>query len=159
MKRRKLLLYGVLTLFVLLAVGWSVGNMKLYSYDNTNLLEEAKELPFQAKLPTKVPFDEMEVSNSTVTPDKEEMTVVISNIPNKEHLEIAISKESPSLKGEIEMVEIGQGIQGKFISDYSGKRSLSWQENNVNYQIFYYYKLTPKEVSKSKFIKMAESFE
>lgn len=159
MKKRKLLLYGGLTSVLLLVVGWSFGNMKLYDYDKTIVIEQAKDLSFQSKLPMKVPFDDMEVSNSMVKPDKEGMTVTIANIPNKEHLDIVISKEIPEIKGESERVEIRQGIEGQFISDYSGKRSLVWQEKNVNYQIIYYYKFTPKEVSKNKFIKIADSFE
>lgn len=50
-------------------------------------------------------------------------------------------------------------LTGLFVPDENGKRILSWQDDGLHYEIVYYPKITPKEVSKKQLIRMAESFE
>ncbi|MCG1022891.1 DUF4367 domain-containing protein [Sutcliffiella horikoshii] len=157
-KKRMISFALLLTFMVGLFIGWWVWNGKLYEYDQQPFYMAAENLPFEKKIPTKVPFEEMEVSQRNLDADKESLTVTLSNI-NKEYIDVYIgAKETEGLESmKQQKVQIG-GRNGAFISDEEGKRILAWQENDIHYQITYYYKLTPKEVSKKQLIQMAEAF-
>ncbi|WP_404442853.1 DUF4367 domain-containing protein [Sutcliffiella horikoshii] len=148
----------LLTVLVGLTIGWSIWNGKLYEYDHEAFQAIAESLTFEKKIPMKMPFKKLEVSQRNLNKVEEKLNVTLTNV-NKETMEVYIGiepKESfDGLKGE--EVQINNN-RGTFISEDSGKRILAWQEDDVHYQITYFYKLTPKEVSKKTLIRMAEAF-
>ncbi|WP_339146639.1 MULTISPECIES: DUF4367 domain-containing protein [unclassified Sutcliffiella] len=158
LKKRMIGLALLLTFMVGLAIVWSIWNGKLYEYNREPFYMAAENLPFEKKIPTYVPFKEMEVAQRNLDADKESLTVTLSNI-NKEYMDVYIGvKETEAFKSmKQQKIHIGEN-NGVFISDEEGKRILAWEENDVNYEITFYYKLTPKEVSKKQLIKMAEAF-
>ncbi|MGD6831118.1 hypothetical protein ACQCT5_03075 [Sutcliffiella halmapala] len=161
MKRRSFIAFTFLLISIGgITIGWSNWSGKMYEYNHSDFSKQIEGLPFEAKVPTKVPFEKTNVSSSNFDFEKHEIVVTLTNL-HKETLEVRISgKEIEYKKGfEEESVRLGDELQGVFFSDGSGKRILTWQDNDLNYEITYYYKLTPKEVSKEQLIKMAESFE
>ncbi|MGM0837934.1 MAG: hypothetical protein ACQEV7_17480 [Bacillota bacterium] len=143
-----------------ITIGWSSWSGKMYDYNHSDFAKQIEDLPFESKVPTKVPLKEMNVSTSNIDINQQQIVVTLSNI-HKETLDVRITDNKIEYKDglEKESVRLGGGLQGIFLPDYSGKRILTWQENDIYFEITYYYKFTPIEVSKKQLIKMAESFE
>ncbi|TYS68253.1 DUF4367 domain-containing protein [Sutcliffiella horikoshii] len=159
MTKRKITGMAILLTFLVgLIVGWSTWKGKLYEYDHETFQSIAASLTFENKVPMEMPFKGLEVSQRNFEKEKEKLNVTLTNI-NKETLEVYIGKEPKESFDELvgEEVQINNS-RGTFISKDSGKSILAWQENDVHYQITYFYKLTPKEVSKKALIRMAEGF-
>ncbi|WP_425319498.1 DUF4367 domain-containing protein [Sutcliffiella cohnii] len=55
-------------------------------------------------------------------------------------------------------VVIHNNIEAVFIPKDTMKRILSWQDGDLYYEITYFSKVTPSELSKKQLVKMAESF-
>jgi hypothetical protein len=73
-------------------------------------------------------------------------------------MDIRITSSKPKYAADkIERVKIGHDIYGNFIPNVDGRRILTWKDE-MYYEIIFYPKLTPKEVSKTQLIQMAESF-
>ncbi|QHE62693.1 hypothetical protein FHE72_17925 [Rossellomorea vietnamensis] len=110
------------------------------------------------KTPTQVPFPEMKVTNFSVGEDQQEAEMSLLNA-DINMMDIRISSSKPEYAADkIERVKIGHDIYGDFIPDIAGRRVLSWKDD-LYYEVTYYPKLTPKEVSKTQLIQMAESFD
>ncbi|WP_406686470.1 hypothetical protein [Rossellomorea vietnamensis] len=115
-------------------------------------------MTFNFKTPTQVPFAEMKVTNFSVGEDQQEAEMSLLNA-DINMMDIRISSSKPDYEADkIERVKIGQDMYGDFISDDSGRRILTWKDD-LYYEVTYYPKLTPKEVSKTQLIQMAESFD
>lgn len=161
MKRSSIIAFTILLISIGgITIGWSYWNGKMYEYNHTEFSKKIEGLSLEVKVPTKVPFEKMNVSSSKFDSEKQEMVVTLTNL-HKETLEVRITENEVEYKEglEKESVLLGEGLQGIFLPDDSGKRMIAWRDNDLNYEITYYYKLTPYEVSKEQLIKMAESFE
>jgi hypothetical protein len=160
MTKVKVVAFSLLAVLILLAtVGW-LNRGKMYDFDHSEVKKELAmyNLPFEAKIPSKVPLVDMWLYEANH--DDEQVTVTLMNV-NKDALGIRISKNSFHYKDDVKQKEIiiGKEKQGGFIPDDSGKRILYWEDDGVYYEITYYSKLTPMEISKKQLVKMAESFE
>ncbi|MGG4166262.1 hypothetical protein ABEW00_02085 [Rossellomorea vietnamensis] len=110
------------------------------------------------KTPTKVPFAEMKVSDFSVVEDQREAEMSLVNA-DKNMMDIRITSSKPEYTADkIEKVKIGHDIYGDFIPNDSGRRVITWKDDRY-YEVIYYPKLTPKEVSKTQLIQTAESFQ
>ena len=112
---------------------------------------------FKASFPTKVPFEEMLLYD--FGSNKQEVEFTLINV-DKEFLRIKITKDEIEYPEGIkkENIKIGSDLKGKFIPEHSGSRVILWEDEELSYEIAYFYKLTPSDVSKEQLIKMAESF-
>lgn len=161
MRKRSVFAFSILLISIGgIMIGWSIWSGKMYAYNHIDFSEKIAVLSFEAKVPTIVPFKEMNVSTSNIDINKKQIIVTLTNI-HKETLNVRITKDPIELKEgfEKENVRLGEGLQGVFFPDASGKRILIWQDEDLYYEITYYYKLSPKEVSKKQLIKMGESFQ
>jgi len=161
MKRRSFIAITILLIIIGgITIGWSNWNGKMYEYNHSEFSKHIEGLSFEAKVPTKVPFNKMKVSSPNFDSEKHEIVVTLTNL-HIETLEVRITdNELEYIEGlEKESVRIGEELQGVFFPDVSGKRILSWQDEGLYYEITYFYKFSPKELSKEQLIKMAESFE
>ncbi|NMH68339.1 DUF4367 domain-containing protein [Bacillus sp. RO3] len=158
MKRMIIMIFALLLGAILvILVGWSVSREKMYEYHYSEVAIKMETAPFNAKFPTKVPFNDMQLYEFGSNNQKIEFTLF--NV-DKEFLTIKILKDEIEYPKEIkkENIEIGRDVNGKYIPEHSGKRIISWQEEDLFYEIAFSYKLTPIEISKEQLIKMAESF-
>lgn len=142
-----------------LAVNWSIMRSQMYDYNTSEVMKkiERSNFPLDVKIPTKVPFEEMSMLESGATDhqlrvrllnkDKNVIEYRITNIP------ITYSKEIKQRK-----VVIHSNIEAVFIPKDTMKRILSWQDGDLYYEITYFSKVTPSELSKKQLVKMAESF-
>ncbi|WP_147536162.1 DUF4367 domain-containing protein [Bacillus marasmi] len=156
----------IITAFILfvivtagIMIGWSAGRAELYDYDYSNIGDLNDGLLFDYMIPTKVPFEEMKITDSKIENSGQQLVIELMN-KNKEFIDIRISTNPVQYDEniKIEKVSIGNNAQGFFIPNDEGKRILSWQNDGFYYEITYFFKLTPSEVSKKQLIKMAESF-
>lgn len=160
MVKSKAATYSLLAgLILIVIIGWSSFRGKMYDFDNTEVIQQIEmfDLPYETKIPSEVPLVEMNLYESKY--ENEQVTVTLIN-RDKDALDIRISENSFNYKADLEQenIVIGKEKQGFFIPNDSGKRILYWNDEGVNYEITYYSKLTPKEISKKQFVKMAESF-
>ncbi|KAB8126011.1 hypothetical protein F9U64_20990 [Gracilibacillus oryzae] len=159
MTRKKIIIMAlILILVATFSIGWSAVRAKMYDFNLTEASELTENHSYEMMTPTKVPFKEMKVTDLNVAEDKQ--TAVISLInADKNMLDIQITKTKPEYPADKkETVKIGNNISGEFIPDDTGRRILTWQKDELYYEIIYYYKLTPSEVSETQLIKMAASF-
>lgn len=149
----------LLAVIVVVTIGWSTLSGQMYEYKSSEVAKEVDHLPFDTKIPTKVPFKEMSVWESN-SEGEQQVVVGLSNV-DKESLDIRITNNSIEYPNDLERknVRIGKDIEGVFIPADSNKRILSWQDDGIHYEITYFSKITPMEVSKKQLVKMAESFE
>ena len=151
----------LLSVIVVITIWISTEKNKMYDYNYLEIVKEIEmeSLPFDAKFPTKVPFEQMTLYESQ-TDRKQQMDVTLANV-NKSFLEIKISKNRMEYAEGVKRknVSIDNEFQGTFIPNHSGKRILLWEDNGIFYEITYFQKLTQYEVSKNQLVKMAESFE
>jgi hypothetical protein len=134
---------------------WSELGGRMYDLHYT---PKASQMSFEFKTPTQVPFAEMKVTDFSVGEDQREAGMSLLNA-DINMMDIRITSSKPEYeKGEVERVKIGHDIFGEFIPDDSGRRILTWKDD-MYYEVIYYPKLTPKEVSKTQLIQMAESFQ
>lgn len=162
MSKSKVITFSFLFgLILIVLIEWSSLRGKMYDYNYSDVAKqiEIESLSFETKIPTKVPFEEMYVYESRSDGEKQ-VTVRLFN-KHKNALDIRIASNIIDYKDDLKQkdVRIGKNLEGVFISNDSGKRILSWKDEGINYEITYYSKLTPKEISKQQLIKMAESFE
>ncbi|QST01051.1 hypothetical protein IMZ31_05650 [Pontibacillus sp. ALD_SL1] len=147
----------ILAVITALAIGWYTFRGKVYDAHLAEDIEQMDKLSFEVKTPTKVPFKEMKVMDVEID-GKQQAVISLINV-DKERLDIQMSELKPEFSGVTsEQVVIGEDSQAKFIPNLSGRRILTWQEDDVFYEIIFYPKLTPREVSKRQLVKMAESF-
>lgn len=154
-KRKRLysviLVASILTILII----WSEPRDRMYDLHYT---PKENIMTFNFKTPTQVPFAEMKVTNFSVGEDQQEAEMSLLNA-DINMMDIRISSSKPDYEADkIERVKIGQDMYGDFISDDSGRRILTWKDD-LYYEVTYYPKLTPKEVSKTQLIQMAESFD
>ncbi|MEI2666518.1 hypothetical protein [Rossellomorea sp. LJF3] len=153
--RRKI----VFSVILLAAIGaillvWSELRERMYDLHYT---PKASQMTFEFKTPTQVPFAEMKVTDFTVGEDQREAEMSLLNA-DINMMDIRISSSKPEYEADkIERVEIGQDMYGDFIPNDAGRRILTWKDD-LYYEMIYYPKLTPREVSKTQLIQMAESF-
>ncbi|MCR8848220.1 hypothetical protein NQ095_07385 [Rossellomorea sp. SC111] len=134
---------------------WSELRGRMYDLDYT---PKASQMSFEFKTPTKVPFSEMKVTDFSVGEVQQEAEISLLNA-DINMMDIRISSSKPEYEADkIERVKIGHDMYGDFISDDSGRRILAWKDVKY-YELIYYPKLSPKEVSKTQLIQMAESFQ
>lgn len=130
----------------------------MYDFDATEVRKEIEldHLPFETKLPTQVPFKNMSLLESG-SDGKTFVKVTLFN-KDKNVLDFRISSNGFQYTDDTKKTRIGKNIDGMFVPDEAGNRILSWQDEGIYYEIIYYPKLTPKELSKNQLVKMAESF-
>ena len=162
MVRKKIFIIAMIIFIMVTSVmiGWSIGSGKMYDYDSSTIRELNNGRSFEYRIPTKVPFKDMKITESKMDNSGQQLVIALMN-KNKEFLDIRITT-TPVQHDEdikIEKVNIGQNSKGSFISNHDGKRILYWQDDGVYYETTYFIKLLPSEVSKKQLIKMAESFE
>ncbi|MFN7252897.1 MAG: hypothetical protein ACK4M9_19315 [Anaerobacillus sp.] len=162
MFKRKIVTFLILVGLILTAVlGWSSFRGKMYEYENSETIKQIEmyNLSYEIKLPNKVPFEEMWLYETNFDKNGEQVTVMLMN-KNKDTLGIRISNKDfiyEADSGQNNII-IGKEKNGVLIPDNSGKRILYWNDEGINYEITYYSKLTPKEISKKQLVMMAESF-
>jgi Domain of unknown function (DUF4367) len=157
-KKKKVIIFTfLLGAITVILVGWSVSRGKMYDYNYLEVAEKMKSTPFNASLPTKVPFEEMLLYD--FGSNKQDVKFTLFNA-DKEFLEIKITKDKIEYPEGIkkENIKIGSDLKGKYIPEHSGSRVILWEDEELSYEIAFLYKLTPSEVSKEQLIKMAESF-
>ncbi|BCB05232.1 hypothetical protein [Bacillus sp. KH172YL63] len=148
------LLLGAITV---LMVGWSVSRGKMFDFNESELAKKMEGAPFQVKVPTKVPFEDMELYKHKYSSEEIEFTLFNAD---KEFLTVRAVKEEMEYPEEIKKKEmtIGSDGHGQYIPDYAGNRIISWQNEDLFYELAYSYKFSPGEVSRGQLMKMAESF-
>ena len=129
----------------------------MYDYNYSEVAEKMESTPFDARSPTKVPFEEMILYD--FASNKQEVEYTLFNV-DKEFLTIKITKDEIEYPEGIkkENIKIGSDLKGKYIPEHSGSRVILWEDEELSYELAFLYKLTPSEVSKEQLIKMAESF-
>lgn len=129
----------------------------MYDLDLSEAVKYMETLTFKAKIPTKAPFQNMKTVQTKIEDNK--MTIELIN-SDKNCLDIIIAKHNKPFSNDVkkENIIIHNNLEGIFIPDASGKRILLWKDRGIYYQITYYPKISPKEVSKNQLINMAESF-
>ncbi|MGG3915060.1 hypothetical protein [Rossellomorea vietnamensis] len=154
--KRKLIFSVILVASILsILFVWSELRDRMYDLHYT---PNASQMAFEFKAPTKVPFAEMKVTDFSVGEDQGEAEMSLLNA-DINMMDIRISSSKPEYaKDNIEKVKIGSDFYGDFIPNDSGRRVLTWKDE-MYYEVIYYPKLTPKEVSKTQLIQMAESFQ
>ncbi|MCA0151036.1 hypothetical protein LCD52_20065 [Rossellomorea vietnamensis] len=154
-KRKRL--YSVILVASILTILFIWSELRGRMYD-LHYIPKASEMTFEFKTPTQVPFAKMKVTDFSVGEDQREAGISLLNA-DINMMDIRITSSKPEYeKGEVERVKIGHDIFGEFIPDDSGRRILTWKDD-MYYEVIYYPKLTPKEVSKTQLIQMAESFQ
>ncbi|PRX75966.1 hypothetical protein B0G93_111100 [Bacillus sp. V-88] len=154
-KRKRL--YSVIVVASILTILFIWSELRDRMYD-LHYTPKASQMTFEFKTPTQVPFAEMKVTGFTVGEDQREAEMSLLNA-DINMMDIRISSSKPEYEADkIERVKIGHDIYGDFIPDIAGRRVLSWKDD-LYYEVTYYPKLTPKEVSKTQLIQMAESFQ
>jgi len=149
-----LIMLAVIGAFI---ISRSAFNEKMYDFNFPLTSNQTESFPFEIKTPTQVPFAEMKVSDFKIRKDKEEVVISLLNA-DLNMIDIRISElESEYAEDKKERVTIENNVLGDFISNDSDRRILTWEDDKF-YEIIYYPTLTPKELSKTKLIKMAESF-
>ncbi|WP_226673544.1 hypothetical protein [Rossellomorea aquimaris] len=134
---------------------WSELRGRMYDLHYT---PKASQMSFEFKTPTQVPFTEMKVTEFSVGKDQQEAEMSLLNA-DKNMIDIRVTSSKPQYaKDKIKRVKIGHDFYGEFIPNDSGRRVLTWKDD-MYYEVIYYAKLTPKEVSKTQMIQMAESFQ
>ena len=134
---------------------WSELRGRMYDLHYT---PKASQMSFEFNMPTQVPFAEMKVTDFSVGKDQQEAEISLLNA-DKNMIDIRVTSSKPQYaKDKIERVKIGHDFYGEFIQNDSGRRVLTWKDD-LYYEVIYYAKLTPKEVSKTQMIQMAESFQ
>ncbi|MDX8344980.1 hypothetical protein [Rossellomorea sp. YZS02] len=110
------------------------------------------------KFPSQVPFAEMIVTDFSVGENQQTAAISLLNA-DKNMMDIRITSSKPEYESEkTKRVKIGEDMYGEFIPNDSGRRVLTWKDD-LYYEVIYYAKLTPKEVSKTQMVQMAESFQ
>ena len=162
MVRKKFIITAMIIFVIITSVriSWSIGRGTMYDYDYSAIRELNKGQPVDYRIPTKVPFKDMKIIESKMDDSGQQMVIVLMN-KNKEFLDIRITTKPVQYDEDIkiEKVNIGHNAHGSFIPNDDGKRILSWKNKDFYYEITYFIKLMPSEVSKKQLIKMAESFE
>ncbi|PFA69724.1 hypothetical protein CN378_02850 [Bacillus sp. AFS015802] len=149
----------IFSVILLAAIGaiilvWSEFRERMYDLYYT---PKASQMTFEFKTPTQVPFAEMKVNDFSVGEDQQEAEMSLNADINM--MDIRISSSKPEYEADkVERVKIGHDTFGDFIPNNSGRRILAWKDD-MYYEIIYYPKVTPKEVSKIQLIQMAESFQ
>ncbi|MEI5908185.1 hypothetical protein WAK64_14090 [Bacillus spongiae] len=159
MKKKKVIIFTLLLVAItIMLIGWSASKGKLYDYNYSEVAKKLELSPLNAKIPTKVPFDEMQLQNFSSNSQQVEFTLF--NV-DKQSLTIKIIKDEIKYPETIkkETIKIGDNSNGIYIPEHSGKRIILWKHGGLSYEIAFGYKLTPIEVSKKQLIKMVESFE
>lgn len=150
-----------LGILIAILIGWFTLRGMMYDFNNSEVAKQIANanLPFHAKIPTKVPFEKMYLWESQ-SDGKQQIEIDLLN-HNKEVIEINITKNKIEYANDLKRqnVIIGESIDGVFIPDDDGNRKLIWQDGGIYYQITCFGKFSPNEVSKRQLIKMAESFE
>ncbi|KAA0563483.1 DUF4367 domain-containing protein [Bacillus sp. CH30_1T] len=157
-KKKKIIIFALLLgAIIVILVGWSVSRGKMYDYNYSEVAKKLETAPFNTNIPTKVPFEDMQLYDFGSNNQKVEFTLF--NV-DKEFLTVNILKDEIEYPKEIkkENIKIGRDVNGKYIPEHSGKRIILWQHGDLFYEIAFSYKLTPIEISKEQLIKMAESF-
>ncbi len=160
---RKKIFITAMVIFIMVTsvmIGWSIGRGTMYDYDSSAIRELNNGRSFDYRIPTKVPFKDMKIIESKMDNSGQQLVIVLMN-KNKEFLDVRITTNPVQYDEDIkiEKVNIGHNSKGSFIPNHDGKRILSWQDDGFYYEITYFIKLMPSEVSKKQLIKMAESFE
>lgn len=134
---------------------WSELRGRMY---DLHYIPKVSQMSFEFKTPTKVPFAEMKVTNFSVGLEQQEAEMSLLNA-DINMMDIGISSSKPEYEADnIERVKIGHDTYGEFIPNDSGRRILTWKDE-IYYEIIYYPKVTPEEISKTQLIQMAESFQ
>ncbi|MBO8155090.1 MAG: hypothetical protein H0Z32_01405 [Bacillaceae bacterium] len=160
MKKGKVLSAALIIAVIFgMTISWSSLNVEMYDYHHSEAANQMESFPFKAKLPTKIPFEDMKLMNVNIEEDKQQAVITLFNA-KKNMIDIKISPHKSEYEQELtkRSVRIGKDITGIFIPEYSGKRILTWKDGQLYYEISYYYKLTKWEVSKQQLVKMAASF-
>ncbi|WP_064093370.1 DUF4367 domain-containing protein [Rossellomorea aquimaris] len=158
MKKKRVIIFTLLLgAITVLLVGWSVSRGKMYDYNYSEVAEKMESTPFNARFPTKVPFEEMRLYD--FGSKNQEVEFTLFNV-DKEFLTIKITKDEIEYPEGIkkENIKIGSDLKGKYIPEHYGSRIIFWEDEELSYEITFRYKFTPIEVSKEQLIKMAESF-
>ncbi|UXH43894.1 hypothetical protein N5C46_20000 [Rossellomorea vietnamensis] len=149
-------LYSVILVASILTILFVWSELRGRMYD-LHYIPKASQMTFEFKTPTQVPFAEMKVTDFSVSGDHQEAEMSLLNA-DINMMDIRISSSKPEYsKDKIEKVKIGSESYGEFIPNDSGRRVITWKDD-MYYEVIYYPKLTPKEVSKTQLIQMAESF-
>ncbi|KGP73462.1 DUF4367 domain-containing protein [Pontibacillus yanchengensis] len=155
MNKKKVIIFILLLgAIIVILVGWAVSRGKMYDFNYSEIVEKMESTPFNASFPTKVPFEEMFLYD--FGSNNQEVEFTLFNV-DKEFLRIKITKDEIEYPEGIkkENIKIGSDLKGKYIP---GSRVILWEDEDLLYEIAFFYKLTPSEVSKEQLIKMAESF-
>ncbi|KPL57957.1 hypothetical protein [Rossellomorea vietnamensis] len=154
--KRKIIFTAILFASIITIIFvWSELRGRMYDLHYT---PKASQMTFEFKTPTQVPFAEMKVTDFSVGGDQQEAEMSLLNA-DINMMDIRISSSKPEYaKDKIERVKIGSDFYGEFIPNDSGRRVLTWKDE-MYYEVIYYPKLTPNEVSKTQLIQMAESFQ
>lgn len=150
-------LLTAIIIFAFCAIIFTNFRDNMYDLDHSQAAEHMENLTVKAKIPTKAPFQNMKIVQTKIEDNK--MTIELIN-SDKNCLDIIIAKHNTPFSNDVkkENVNINNDLKGIFIPDASGKRILQWKDRGIYYQITYYPKISPKEVSKNQLINMAESF-
>ncbi|WP_335870142.1 hypothetical protein [Bacillus sp. 2205SS5-2] len=93
----------------------------MYDYNYSEVAKKLETAPFNTNIPTKVPFEDMQLKDFGSNNQKVEFTLF--NV-DKEFLTVNILKDEIEYPKEIkkENIKIGRDVNGKYIPDHSGKR-------------------------------------
>ncbi|MCA1054231.1 hypothetical protein LCM10_04465 [Rossellomorea aquimaris] len=157
-KRKNVVIFVLLVIaLTTILVGWSVSRGKMHDLNDSELTSKMERATPNAKIPTKVPFDELQLYEFGSR--DQGITFTLFNA-DKEFITIKIMSEEIEYPKEIkkETIKIGNDVNGTFMPDHSGKRMITWEQEGMYYEIAYAYKLTASEVSKGQLVEMAGSF-
>ncbi|MEI5908041.1 DUF4367 domain-containing protein [Bacillus spongiae] len=149
----KKLLFLLVTMMVLL-IGCSNGS-DLQEYEHSSLKDDLKGEPFQAKLPTKLPF-EVELATFTPAPTEEQkesiQTFQFDGI-NGELLDMKAFKNEVDY-GEIDKEEVTIGGEtGYYFENENDAKILIWINEGMNYELA----TMEKSITKNDLVEVAKS--
>jgi hypothetical protein len=135
------------------------GPTQLKDYDLTSLKTKLKSVPFQPKLPTKLP---MSVNQTTVDIHDNDINITFDGPGKDKHgdhiiLDIIKSYDMPFSTGNTIKVNIGK-TKGTYEEQLGRGRFLFWKDDGINYRIRYYWNKSFTVFTKAELIAMAESF-